>query len=251
MSTPLKEDQIFAHTPSPSTRREKVQQTVGTFAKSQGQNPPETRKGWTPIDLLTWIYHFCLDKLVSPEQKQELSKINLGAKIDEYALNFLRSPFGIPFRQTLRRRSAAVVLGSPTGNLGNVLDAIDSITQIAICSLTEDPYGKVQTDVPTIIKTFTSTIQNLNALKTTLQPHWTDVEAKIRQGQHGENDFEEVDLLLRALKVGLARLLDAFGEYADALGLSSKEMRIFREAAGVDSTRREVEQVENGRRRRG
>ena len=48
-----------------------------------------------------------------------------------------------------------------------------------------------------------------------------------------KEDFEEVDALLGVLRKALKDLIDAFGKYADVLGLSAKDMRAARQAAGM------------------
>jgi nucleoporin NDC1 len=118
---------------------------------------------------------------------------------------------------------AAVILGSPYGDVGIIVDAIDSLTRLAVCSLKEDPYGNVQRDVPKIIKTFTATIAQLEGFKQSLGMHWTDVEKK--------KESPEVETILAALKGGLHELLDAFQDYSADLQLSQRDMREAREAA--------------------
>lgn len=145
-------------------------------------------------------------------------------------MQLLRSPFGHPFRQTLRRRACVVVLGTPYSNLSVIVDAIDALTRLAVSSLTEDSYGRVQADVPAIIRTFTNTISNLETFMQNLPVHWTDVEFSEQQG--GKR-VEEVDVVISELRKGLKELLEAFGGYADNLGLGIREMRVARETAGL------------------
>ena len=130
---------------------------------------------------------------------------------------------------------AAVVLGSPYGDVGIIVDAIDSITRLAVCSLKEDPYGNVQRDVPNIIRTFTTTVAKLEDFKKRLGVHWTDVEKK--------QESPETDTILAALKGGLHELLAAFGDYSEDLRLSQRDMREAREAA-TPTTTKQVEMKE-------
>lgn len=232
-ATPLKEAQIFTNTPLPATRREKVQERVGTFAKSQGQSPPETRKGWTPLDLLSYVYHQLSNKLLTPEQKQLLSTTRLANQINENTLSFLRTPLGFPFRQPLRRRAISTLLDTPLSNIDIPISAITSLTKLATSSLKEDPFGKVSPDVPLLIRTFRDTITTLESFKQTFRPHWTDVQAR-DQGVKPE-DFQEVDIMLAVLRKALRELIDAFERYADTLKLSVKEMSAARRVAGMDS----------------
>jgi nucleoporin NDC1 len=124
---------------------------------------------------------------------------------------------------------AVVVLGSPYGDVGIIVDAVDSLTRFAVCSLKEDPYGNVQRDVPNTIRTFTATIAKLQGFKQSLGVHWTDVEKK--------QESPEIDTILAALKGGLQELLAAFGDYSEDLRLSQRDMREAREAATPTATK--------------
>jgi len=118
---------------------------------------------------------------------------------------------------------AAVVLGQPYGDVGIIVDAIDALTRLAVCSLKEDKYGNVQRDVKLIIRTFTTTVTQLEGFKKSLGVHWTDIEKK--------QESPEADAILVALKGGLNELVTAFGDYSEDLRLSQSEMRMAREAA--------------------
>jgi nucleoporin NDC1 len=118
---------------------------------------------------------------------------------------------------------AAIVLGSPYGDVGIIVDAIDALTRFSVCSLIEDKYGNVQRDVPLIIRTLTSTVNKLKDFKKNSKFHWTDVEK--------DRVCPEVDAVLIVLKTGLDELISAFGNYSQDLGLSQSEMRKAREAA--------------------
>lgn len=230
ISAPIKEDNIFTNPPPPSSRREMVQTNVGTLTKSYGQNPRAKLFSIPSSPRAKQFLETGKDKVLTQEQQQALSPAGLRDTFNSYLMQFLRSPFGQPFRLTLRRRACVVVLGTPYSNLSVIIDAIDSLTRLAISSLTEDSYGRVQADVPIIIRTFVNTILNLEAFKQHLPVHWTDVDFKDEQGGRR---IEEVDLVISGLRSGLRELLEAFGGYADNLGLGSREMRIARETAAV------------------
>ena len=195
---------------------------MGTFAKVHGQSPSQSiitqAKG-----VLTSKQQYA----VTPEGFKGLFK--------EYATQVLRTPLGWPFRQEYRRKIAAVVLGSPYGDVGIIVDAIDALTRLAVCSLTEDMYGNVQRDVKLIIRTLTTTVIKLEAFKQSLEVHWTDVE--------GTRESPEVDRILAALKDGLNELLTAFGDYSEDLRLSLSEMRMAKEAA-TPAAEKQVEMQE-------
>jgi len=61
-------------------------------------------------------------------------------------------------------------------------------------------YGNVQRDVKLIIQTLTASVTKLEAFKSSLPFHWTDVEKK--------RESPEVDTILAALKAGLTELIE-------------------------------------------
>ncbi|KAI9797798.1 MAG: hypothetical protein M1833_005301 [Piccolia ochrophora] len=237
ISTPIKEANILNAPRPPSTRREKAEQTIASVAKSHGQSP-QPPGGRSPVSpRVRKLLEYSVDKTLTPSQKQALSKDSLTSTFYTYLLRFLRSPAGVPFRQTLHRRATCVVLGTPHADIGTITAAVQSLTQLAVCSLQEDPYGKVQTDVPTIIRVFTMTISNLDAFRNSVQPHWTDVE--MLDGGDRESALRDVDALRSLFRTALRRLVDAFGDYADVMGLGAKDMRIAKEAVGFGEEMRE------------
>jgi Nucleoporin protein Ndc1-Nup len=214
LASPLKDDNIYSASAAPKSRSAAIAQTAGSIAKLHGQSPSdppalkmiEQARSMLPID-----------------KNKALSNSGIYTIANQYTMQFLQSPMGQPFRQEYRRRMAFVVLGTPYGDLGLIVDAIDSLTRFAVCSLKEDPYGNVQRDVPTIIRTFTATIAKLEGFKQRLGTHWTDIEKK--------QESPEVDTILAVLKGGLQELLAAFGDYSEDLRLSQRDMREAREAA--------------------
>ena len=205
-------------------------QAVGEFAKHRGQSPPSSLSPRAKMML-----EKAESAILTPKQKDELASHGLSGLFKDYSIWFLEKPFGRPFRQIYRRKIAAVVLGSPYGDVGIIVDAIDALTRLAVCSLTEDKYGNVQRDVKLIIRTLTSTVNSLEAFEKNLGFHWTDVQ-KIRESP-------EVDTILAALKGGLNELVDAFGNYSDDLRLSQSEMRMAREAMTIPTLdKREMEE---------
>ena len=208
----------------------KVVQAVGEFAKNRGQSPPTSLSPKTKKML-----EKAESAVLTPKQKEELASQGLSGLFRDYIIWFLEKPFGWPFRQVYRRKIAAVVLGSPYGDVGIIVDAIDALTRLAVCSLTEDKYGNVQRDVKLIIRTLTTTVNKLEAFQRSLGFHWTDVE-KIQESP-------EIDTILATLKAGLNELVDAFGNYSEDLRLSQSEMRMAREAMAIQAVdRREMEE---------
>ncbi|KAI9845374.1 MAG: hypothetical protein M1838_001774 [Thelocarpon superellum] len=235
LTPPLKEGPIFSASPRPSSRPEMVQSTVGSMAKSLGQTPASSPNGPRLSPRVKRAVGSAVNQALPAGMKHALSQDGWSSTVKFYVLQFLQSSLGAPFQQTLQRRSAAIVLGTPYGDMGMVMHAVDALAKLGVSSLKEDPYGNVATDVPIMIRTFVSTIGNLNKLKVTLTPHWTDVNAT--GPNYRDHSFEEVDCLLGAVQEALAQLVHAFASYADTMGLSRGEMRLAREAADMDSDR--------------
>ncbi|KAA8574274.1 hypothetical protein EYC84_005771 [Monilinia fructicola] len=214
--------------PQPAESRSmRYLEAVGSFAKSQGElSPPDkiSRSRQLKDDEKK-----AKTKDAQPTQFQRPEGIQ--SILREQVTLLLRLPIGAPFRQEYRREIASVVLGTPHGDLGIMVDAIDSITRFAVCSLLEDKYGKVQRDIKDIVETYTQTIIKLQAFRTQLGAHWTDVE--------GQQESPEVDLLLAVLKSGLKELVGAFGDYIVELKISQTEFRAAREAMNMAPPRLE------------
>lgn len=194
-----------------------VAEVVGNFAKSHGQSPsnslsPRSKK----------LIEKAESAILTKEQKDAVAAGGVSALFKEWALWVIRSPLGFPFRQEYRRRIEAVVLGSPYGDVGIIVDAVDSLTRLAVCSLKEDKFGNVQRDVKTIIQTFTATILRIEGFKKSIGFHWTDIERK--------QQSEAVDTILIALKGGLKDLVDEFGGFSQDLKLSQSELRTAKDA---------------------
>ncbi|KAI0025066.1 nucleoporin protein Ndc1-Nup [Xylariomycetidae sp. FL0641] len=142
-----------------------------------------------------------------------------------WAFKVLNAPVvGPVFQQQFGKRLTKAALGAPYAEISVYVNAAYALSQLAVCSLTEDKYGNVQRDVPTIIRTFTSVIIKLEQFRDGFPVHWTDV----RQSR----TCEEVEEVLKALKGGLKELITAFGQYSSDLRLSRADMRLAKEAAG-------------------
>ena len=208
---------LFMESQQPTSKRGYAVEAVASFAKANGQS---ASPDWGVRDYL------------APIIAQTVTQFR------DQATWFLRIPLGIPFRQEYRRRIAAVVLGTPYGEVSIIVDAIDALTRFAVCSLKEDKYGNVQRDIRSIVQTFTNTILALERLKGTFNFHWTDVDQV--------KDCPETDVLLAAMRGGLQEILDAFSEYYEVLRLTKSELRIAKEAATPPVEGRPVEMVKQG-----
>lgn len=130
----------------------------------------------------------------------------------------------MPFRQTFQRRVRSVVLGSPNSQFGQIVDAVDALSSLAVASLNEDRYGTVSKDVAVLIRTYANTITALEAFVGGVAVHWTDVEFHDRK-------VDEVDLILARLKTALSEMIGGFGQYAEELEISEQEMDTARTVA--------------------
>jgi nucleoporin NDC1 len=225
----LKESGDLFSSPTPG-----AVEVVGKFAKSRGQSSNNTLSPKAKR-----LLSQAEGALLTPEQRQAVSSEGFVGLFREWITWFLQNPAGRPFRQEYRRKVAAVVLGEPFGDVGIIVDAIDSLTRLAVYSLTEDKYGNVQRDVKRIIRTLTTTVTELEGFKNSVGFHWTDV------GQKKESP--EVDTILAALKGGLNELVTAFGDYSEDLRLSQSEMRMAREAAAIPAKPERTEMEQRGR----
>jgi nucleoporin NDC1 len=210
ITSPLKEEDIL----SPVPKRNVTGTALANFVSStiKAQNSPGDRHRI-----------FKIAEKSAPGNGKLLSPGRVSEKIHPFLIGVLQSPFGWPFRQTFRRRINAIVLGSPHGYEGLIMDAVNAMARLAVFSLKEDQYGNVQRDIARIIRTFTSTITALEDFKGRLDIHWTDVKHK--------RECPEVDTVLAALKSCLRDILDAFSIYAEELHLTQRELRSAREAA--------------------
>ncbi|KAK5152340.1 hypothetical protein LTR04_006427 [Oleoguttula sp. CCFEE 6159] len=236
ISQPLKQDNIFASAPPPTTPFQAVQASTGQAVKSIGQSPgadPITPKAKKLIEYGT-------NTLLTKEQRESLSQTTVKNKANSYLTKTLRTPLGLPFRQTFRRRATAVVHGVPHSALNTIIYAINALTTLAVRSIKEDTLGQVAKDVPTIIRVFADTIRNIENFMQTLSPHWTDVEFDEKSSRR----VKEVDEVTDALRSGLEQLLLVFGEFADSLGLSKGELRGAKELVAGGGSAEKGKQME-------
>ncbi|KZF25750.1 hypothetical protein L228DRAFT_83042 [Xylona heveae TC161] len=231
LTGPVKQDNIYASSPPPTSRRAIAEAGFSSFAKSYSHNPPKgSPRVPSPLSKnARKLIEYGADRTLTPEQRAALSKTNLTDTLKTYFFQVLGSPIGYPFRQTFRRRIVALVLGTPHGDLGSLVDSIDALTRLAVASLQEDRYGGVQADVPTLIRTFDATARNLDAFVRQTAPHWSDTQ--FNPTNPSSRKVPEVEILLGALRSGLKDLLVAFGEYAEHMGLTPAEIRTARETA--------------------
>ncbi|KAI9731757.1 MAG: hypothetical protein M1834_004546 [Cirrosporium novae-zelandiae] len=222
MSLAINNNDILTSRPPPNSFTELTARQAGKLAKSYGQSPD-----WTPQAKEYVKTGF---RKLPKEFRTKYDPNNLRQPISNFIRQFLLSPLGQPFRQTFSRNACAIVFGSPTGNLGVVLDAINCLTKLLVCSLKEDPWGKAQADVSEVICVFTQTIEAVEELLQTLPIPRTDVYFDDRSGRN----VEEVMTLLKCLSEGLRELIEAFQPYAGDIGLSPRDLTMAKRAAGIE-----------------
>ena len=228
LTSGLRQGQIFVSPSQPSTRTQKAEATFGSFAKSIGQSPPS--RNVTPIGYaiphVKKLSNAAGQKLLTQGQQTNLSPTGLTHTFNTYLTTFIASPFGYPFRRPFARRVNAIVFGTEAGysDLFPILNAIESLSILAVASLKEDSYGKVAYDVNNIMTVYINTLDTLQQFVQALPTHWTDIE--------GTREVADVDLVCRALKEGLGRMGEAFEPYAVDFGIEGVVMR---RARGVNT----------------
>ncbi|KAL4809039.1 nucleoporin protein Ndc1-Nup [Aspergillus unguis] len=248
LTDPVQEGNIFAASPKPSTTQGKLGEGFSSTLRSLGDSPD-----WTPRARARArdVFDRASSAVLSPERKQKFltssqdfklltggSTTSKPENIHPFLAQLLRSPIGYLIRQPFARRLSGTVFGTPTASLHSIVDAIESLTRLLIASLNEDPYGKVQADVPSVVRLFTETVVSLDQYAHVELPvHWTDASfppSSDPATQKAARRVPDVELVIDELRNSLKSLLDAFGPYSKDVGLVGKDLRLAREAAGVE-----------------
>lgn len=245
---PVQTQNVFLKPPRPKSGTEKLESTFGSFAKSYGQS-----RDWVPSARKEAhnVLRTATAAVLSPERKEKLATSAEDFKrftgvtdskgkrptIHPFLRKLLRSHIGVLFRQTYEDRAVKVVLGSPHAKLSMIVDASQSLAKLIVASLEEDKYGRVQRDVASVIRLFTQTIKAIEAFTSEngLEVHWTDLYfPKPKSAAYKTaREVAPVKCAQHAMKSSLAQLLEAFKNHTFDIGLSSKDVRLAREAAGL------------------
>ncbi|KAI2630589.1 nucleoporin protein Ndc1-Nup [Xylaria nigripes] len=218
ISQPLNSGDVSAPRPAVKTST-LVKDVVSRLATSPGKTPIEN---WMPV--IKGGAVLVADQVMSSEQKEALQPQALQEYFAAIVVRVLALPaIGPFFQRTFDRQLAKAVLGSPYTETSMYVNAAYALSQLAVCSLTEDRYGNVQRDVATIIRTLTGVIRKLEIFRDQFPTHWTDLSKERQSGLVSE--------VLIAMKDGLSALVTAFGPYSKDLRLSRVDMRLAREAA--------------------
>ncbi|KAL5000718.1 nucleoporin protein Ndc1-Nup [Aspergillus recurvatus] len=247
LADPVKEDNIFAASPKSTTTQGKFGEGFSSTLRSLGESPD-----WTPKARARArnVFDRASSAVLSPERKQRLLSSSQDFKLLTGASStrpenthpilaqLLRSPIGLLIRQPFARRLSGTVLGAPTDSLSSIIDAVESLTRLLIASLKEDPYGKVQADVPAIVRLFTETVTTVDTYAhVELDVHWTDAAfppSSDPTAQAAARRVPDVELVIDSLRASLKSLLVAFSPYFKDVGLVGKDLRLAKEAAGFD-----------------
>lgn len=245
---PVQTQNVFLKPPRPKSSTEKFESTVGSFAKSYGQS-----RDWIPSARKEArnAFRTATAAVLSPERKEKLAHSAEDFKrftgvtdskgkrptIHPFLRKLLRSHIGLLFRQTYEDRAVKVVLGSPHVGLSMIVDASQSLAKLIVASMEEDKYGRVQRDVASVIRLFTETIKATEAFTSEngLEVHWTDLYfPKPRSPAYRTaREVAPIKCAEHAMKNALAQLLEAFKNHTFDIGLTSKDVRLAREAAGL------------------
>ncbi|KAK0634506.1 nucleoporin protein Ndc1-Nup [Bombardia bombarda] len=217
-TAPPSDEPIFIRTPPKKSFRAEVEKGLSQVVTAPGQKSqlsPIAKKALTTTK----------QQLLSA-QKEVTGSDDPQGLLQDLALWVVKYPFGWPFRHEYNRRLTICVLGTPYGEASIIMNAAFALGQLAVHSLAEDKYGNVQRDIAAIIRTLTTATRKLETFKDTLGTHWTDVDSK--------RECPEVEVILETLRETLASVVEAFGPYARDLRLTLTDMRLAREAAGVE-----------------
>lgn len=214
-SAPLKQDDIFS---KPSGTKTPAEKAWDTIARSPGKSP---MSDISPIAKKTW--RSAKDRVLTKAQQEAVSSDHLKQQFETAAFGLLKVDFlGSLFRRSFRTEFAAAVLGGPLAEPTLYANASKALSQLAIHSLAEDQFGHVHRDVATIVRTLSTVITKVEALKARFPFHWTDAT--------GSRDCPEVDYVLDSLREGLDVVVTKFEPYSGDLRLTAGDIRLAKEA---------------------
>lgn len=228
ISASLKEEQVTFRGALPSTRRERIESSLGTMAKSFGDRPVQASNGGLFSRKVEQYLALALNKLLTHDQQQFTSQAGMKKLWNHCLEQILRSPFGELFHQSFGRRVASIAFGNPFTEVGLIVDAIDSVASFASSSLHEDRLGQVARDVPLILRTFVRAYQTLSIFVNSLEVHWTDISFQEEDRRSGD-----IGTVLGSLEDGLRVLVEDFGEFARDIGLEEIDLKAARTIAGL------------------
>jgi nucleoporin NDC1 len=218
-SVPLRDDAFLTKQNGQPTLRGGIRNAINHVSQSPGSSPA---KKLSPLAKRTW--NDAKDHLLTKQQQDFLSPTNVKSQFDSLARYLVSVPWvGRLVYEDFGTRFAGIVLGTPFAEPTLYCNATRSLCHLAVKSLGEDQYGNVHRDVPSIIRTMTSIIRKVEALRLRFPIHWTDTK-----GIRGSPD---VDQVLDTLRDGLSQVVAAFEPFSTDLRLTLGDLRHAREAA--------------------
>ncbi|KFA67080.1 hypothetical protein S40285_02993 [Stachybotrys chlorohalonatus IBT 40285] len=216
VSAPLRDDPIFTNGGS---ARGGAAKSLEQVARAPGTTTPAARL--SPVVKRTWAN--AKDQVLSKEQQEAMSPEHLRGQANQWAIGLMQVPaMAALFQRQFRNEFAGTVLGTPHGEPLLYINAATTLSELAVRSLTDDKFGQVHRDVPTIVRTLTSVIEKTETLKLKYPTHWTDTT--------GNRECPEVDEVLDAVRNSLAQVVAKFEPYSNDLRLSSADIRYAKEA---------------------
>lgn len=187
----------------------------------------------SPLAKKTW--NQTKDHVLTKEQQEALSPGNVLSRVEQLALGLMNvSWIRALVQQAFRTELAGVVLGTPYAEPALYINAANTLCRLAVHSLGEDQFGNVHRDVPSIIRTLTSVIRKVEALKQHFPVHWTDASST--------RECPEVDQLLDAMREGLGQVVASFEPFRHDLRLTRGDLRLAQEAAAKPEVEKKVEE---------
>lgn len=213
--------------PNPSFRN-----SASNVARSAGQNHGVT----SPlVPGARRAIEWSADHMVSKDTQARFTPGGMQKEASGLLNTFLQSWLGEPFRQTFANKTKSIILGSPVSAKVNIIHASRGLSNLCSCSLKEDDYGQVSKSVAQIIRTYAETIRGIQAFVQTATPDWTDVYFNDRARY-----VPEIEEVVGELRRGLEKVVLTFGEYAESVNVSKKELREARELIGRGQEMRSV-----------
>ncbi|KAI6781741.1 nucleoporin NDC1 [Emericellopsis cladophorae] len=224
-AAPVKTDNIFSPERPSTTRsrlRDYAQAEVKELLRGDGQPHKSALNELRPIAKKTWEQ--TKDNVLTKEQRDALTPENVRSHWERAVLWSMQSGFvRALFQQQFRTKFAGAVLGTPFAEPMLYVHASNALCQLAVHSLTEDPFGHVHRDVASIICTLTLVIGQIESMKQRFPVHWTDIQ--------GSATCPEVDEVVDTLRKGLGQVVASFESFSSELGLTRTELRLAKEAA--------------------
>ncbi|KAH7320240.1 nucleoporin protein Ndc1-Nup [Stachybotrys elegans] len=222
VSAPLRDDPIFTTKSRGGGAWKSLEhgavKSLEQVARAPGA-PPASKL--SPVVQKTWLE--AKDRMLSKEQQEAMRPEHIKGQMEQFGLVLMQFDiFSSLLRQEFRDEFAGTVLGGPYAEPSLYAHAAIALSELAACSLKEDKFGNVHRDVPSIIRTFTSVIKKVEALRLEYPLHWSDTT--------GKRDSPAVDDVLDVMRTGLQQVVDKFEPYSSDLRLTSSDIRFAREA---------------------